>query len=70
MSDFAVKAPLLAYNSFVEALFVLNDCVSQASSSAMLQVPESERSVFSLRYMNSIFTTFFLNSSSGRGRDP
>ncbi|OAE23585.1 hypothetical protein AXG93_4316s1160 [Marchantia polymorpha subsp. ruderalis] len=44
-----LKAPLLAYNSFVEALFVLNDCVSQASSSAMLQVPESERSVFSLR---------------------
>lgn len=23
---FAVKAPLLAYNSFVEAVYVLNDC--------------------------------------------
>ena len=23
---FAVKAPLLAYNSFVEAIFILNDC--------------------------------------------
>ncbi|KAG6549944.1 hypothetical protein Mapa_008455 [Marchantia paleacea] len=44
-----LKAPLLAYNSFVEALFVLNDCISQASSSVMLQVPESERSLFSLR---------------------
>ena len=23
---YAVKAPLLAYNSFVEAIFILNDC--------------------------------------------
>ncbi|KAL2628612.1 hypothetical protein R1flu_013298 [Riccia fluitans] len=44
-----LKAPLLAYNSFVEVVFVLNDCTSQASSSAVLQVPESERALFSLR---------------------
>ncbi|CAM6126204.1 unnamed protein product [Calypogeia fissa] len=44
-----LKAPLLAYNSFVEAIFVLNDCVSQASSSSLLQIPQNERALFCLR---------------------
>ena len=44
------KAPLLAYNSFVETIFVLNDCHAHASHIEMLHTPESERKLFSLRY--------------------
>ncbi|XP_024534743.1 condensin-2 complex subunit D3 [Selaginella moellendorffii] len=43
------KAPLLAYNSFVEAIFVLNDYQGQSSGSSALQSSESERDLFSLR---------------------
>ncbi|CAM6033215.1 unnamed protein product [Sphagnum compactum] len=43
------KAPLLAYNSFVEAIFVLNDCRSHSGFSTALPTSESERKLFSLR---------------------
>eukprot|EP01018_Ginkgo_biloba_P014838 Gb_33189 [translate_table: standard] len=43
------KAPLLAYNSFVEAIFILNDCHAHAGHSELLQTSESERKLFSLR---------------------
>lgn len=43
------KAPLLAYNSFVETIFVLNDCHAHAGHIEMLHTSESERALFSLR---------------------
>ncbi|KAI5075423.1 hypothetical protein GOP47_0009499 [Adiantum capillus-veneris] len=43
------KAPLLAYNSFVETIFVLNDCHAHAGHIDILHVTESERELFSLR---------------------
>ncbi|MCO5568222.1 hypothetical protein L7F22_021918 [Adiantum nelumboides] len=43
------KAPLLAYNSFVETIFVLNDCHAHAGHINMLHIAESERELFSLR---------------------
>jgi condensin-2 complex subunit D3 len=46
------KAPLLAYNSFVEAIFILNDCHVHASHIEALQTSESERHLFSLRGNN------------------
>lgn len=46
----AAKAPLLAYNSFVEAIFVLNDCHvhNGLNDSKGLQ---TEHRLFSIRYM-------------------
>ena len=46
----SAKAPLLAYNSFVETIFVLNDCHAHASHIEMQHTQESERKMFSLRY--------------------
>ena len=46
------KAPLLAYNSFVEAIFILNDCHLHASHIEALQTSEAERHLFSLRGNN------------------
>ncbi|KAH7445834.1 hypothetical protein KP509_01G026000 [Ceratopteris richardii] len=43
------KAPLLAYNSFVETIFILNDCHAHAGHIDMHHVTESERELFSLR---------------------
>ncbi|GAA0144232.1 chromatin/chromatin-binding, or -regulatory protein [Lithospermum erythrorhizon] len=43
-----VKAPLLAYNSFVESVFVLNDCNAHTGSSNR-NSSRTERSLFSLR---------------------
>ncbi|OWM71236.1 condensin-2 complex subunit D3 [Punica granatum] len=43
-----VKAPLLAYNSFVEAVFVLNDCRAH-SGHFTSQGPRAENRVFSIR---------------------
>ncbi|XP_074320803.1 condensin-2 complex subunit CAP-D3 [Silene latifolia] len=42
------KAPLLAYNSFVEAIFVLNDCHAHMASSKT-QSSKVERRLFSIR---------------------
>ncbi|OVA00218.1 Condensin subunit 1/Condensin-2 complex subunit D3 [Macleaya cordata] len=42
------KAPLLAYNSFVEAIFVLNDCHAHAGHSGS-QVSGTESRLFSIR---------------------
>ncbi|KAJ8766260.1 hypothetical protein K2173_022319 [Erythroxylum novogranatense] len=43
-----VKAPLLAYNSFVEAVFVLNDCNAHIGHSAS-KSSRSENRLFSIR---------------------
>lgn len=48
------KAPLLAYNSFVEAIFILNDCHVHASHIEALQTSEVERHLFSLRGNNEV----------------
>lgn len=45
---FAAKAPLLAYNSFVEAIFVLNDCNAHTGHSSS-QSSRSESRLFSIR---------------------
>lgn len=45
---FAVKAPLLAYNSFVEAIFVLNDCNARTGHSSS-QSTKNENRLFSIR---------------------
>ncbi|KAJ4955714.1 hypothetical protein NE237_012497 [Protea cynaroides] len=42
------KAPLLAYNSFVEAIFVLNDCHAHSRHSES-QNSQSEKRLFSIR---------------------
>ncbi|XP_043722589.1 condensin-2 complex subunit D3 [Telopea speciosissima] len=42
------KAPLLAYNSFVEAIFVLNDCHAHSGHSES-QSSQSDRRLFSIR---------------------
>lgn len=43
-----VKAPLLAYNSFVEAIFALNDCNAHTGSSNS-QLSRNESRLFSIR---------------------
>ncbi|RZC55578.1 hypothetical protein C5167_014435 [Papaver somniferum] len=43
------KAPLLAYNSFVEAIFVLNDCHSHAGHSGGSHSYGAESRLFSIR---------------------
>lgn len=47
---FVAKAPLLAYNSFVEAIFVLNDCDAH-SGHGRSQSSRSESRLFSIRYV-------------------
>ncbi|KAK4742661.1 hypothetical protein SAY87_000662 [Trapa incisa] len=44
-----VKAPLLAYNSFVEAIFVLNDCRAHSGHTASSQGSRAESRLFSIR---------------------
>lgn len=44
----AAKAPLLAYNSFVEAIFVLNDCHAHAGHNDS-KGSRTERQLFSIR---------------------
>lgn len=46
------KAPLLAYNSFVETIFILNDCHAHAGHSETVQTSENDRRLFSLRGSN------------------
>ncbi|KAJ7543820.1 hypothetical protein O6H91_09G053500 [Diphasiastrum complanatum] len=43
------KAPLLAYNSFVEVIFNLNDCRAHSGFNIAWQRSENERELFSLR---------------------
>lgn len=47
----AVKAPLLAYNSFVEAIFVLNNCQAHGCQSEIQnEIGKQKRpKVFSIR---------------------
>ncbi|KAK3435894.1 hypothetical protein EUGRSUZ_C00332 [Eucalyptus grandis] len=46
--SYKVKAPLLAYNSFVEAIFVLNDCRAHGGHYSS-QSSQSESRLFSIR---------------------
>ncbi|KAH9315030.1 hypothetical protein KI387_023657, partial [Taxus chinensis] len=46
------KAPLLAYNSFVETIFILNDCHAHAGHIETFQTSESDQLLFSLRGNN------------------
>lgn len=48
---FAAKAPLLAYNSFIEAIYVLNDCTGQAVYSESQSQGSSDRrpALFAIR---------------------
>ncbi|KAI6687288.1 hypothetical protein NL676_024116 [Syzygium grande] len=48
-----VKAPLLAYNSFVEAIFVLNDCRAHGGHCSS-QSSQSESRLFSIRGIDEI----------------
>ncbi|KAI3407688.1 Cnd1 domain-containing protein [Psidium guajava] len=50
------KAPLLAYNSFVEAIFVLNDCHAH-SGHCSSQSSQSESRLFSIRGVDEISRT-------------
>lgn len=47
-----IFAPLLAYNIFLEAIFILNDCHVYASHIEALQTLEIECHLFSLRGKN------------------
>lgn len=49
MMGFTAKAPLLAYNSFVEAIFVLNDCHAHAGHSGGSHASATESRLFSIR---------------------
>ncbi|KAM7258160.1 hypothetical protein ACFE04_013901 [Oxalis oulophora] len=44
-----VKAPLLAYNSFVEAVFVLNDCTAHMGHNIGSKESRAENRLFSIR---------------------
>ena len=46
----AVKAPLLAYNSFIEAIFVLNDCNAHSGHSETQGNLQSGARRFLIRY--------------------
>lgn len=45
----AVKAPLLAYNSFIEAIFVLNDCNARSGHSETQGSMQTGARRFSIR---------------------
>lgn len=47
-TEFAVKAPLLAYNSFVEAIYVLNDCRAHSGHNDS-KASRAETRLFSIR---------------------
>ena len=47
-TELAVKAPLLAYNSFVEAIYVLNDCRAHPGHNDS-KASRAESRLFSIR---------------------
>jgi condensin-2 complex subunit D3 len=49
--NFAAKAPLLAYNSFIEAIYVLNDCTEHGVYSDSQSQGSSDRrpALFAIR---------------------
>lgn len=59
---FAVKSPLLAYNSFVEAIFVLNDCAAHGGRSGS-QGSLVERRLFSIRFVGIHLTLVETNAN-------
>ncbi|KAL4639773.1 hypothetical protein ACB092_03G242200 [Castanea dentata] len=68
---YAVKTPLLAYNSFVEAIFILNDCRAHIGD-ANSQGSRVESQLFTIRgnYENSRFERMHICVSLLRQMSP
>ena len=48
--NFAAKAPLLAYNSFIEAIYVLNDCTGHGAHSESQRSSDRRPALFAIRW--------------------